>query len=96
MSMIVPKDWNVTVGFPDGTTGQINLFQMRMMVIAVRFRAEHGMWTPDVAKLRLTKKKVCDMFYINPAYAKTYEQLAETLDECCESMMDELRAARGL
>lgn len=93
MSVIVPKDFDVTVQFPDGSTGKLNLFQMGTMAQMVRFRADHGVWHPSVAKLRLTRASIAERFYIAPEWAKTYSMLADTLAECHESMMAEYRAA---
>ncbi len=89
---MIPKHYDVTVQFPDGSTGNINLFQMGMMAKAVKFRAEHGQWPPSVAKLRLTRAKIAERFYIAPEWARTYAELAETLAECHADMMAELSA----
>lgn len=91
---IRPADYDVEVQFPDGTTRKLNLFQMNMMASAVKFRAETGMWPPSVGKLRLTRAIICERFCIDPQYARTYAELAETLKECHDGMMAELIEAR--
>jgi hypothetical protein len=93
MSTIIPSHFDVTVAFPDGSTAKINLFQMGVMASAVKFRADHGVWPPSVGKLRLTRASICERFFIDPRYAKTYSMLAETLAECHASMMAEREAA---
>lgn len=89
---VIPKNFEVTVAFPSGETATINLFQMGMMASAVKFRADYGMWPPSVGKLRLTKAQICERFFIDPQYAKTYAMLAETLTECHAGMMAERQA----
>lgn len=89
---IIPSHYDVQVAFPSGETVTINLFQMGMMASAVKFRADHGVWPPSVGKLRLTRASICERFYIDPRYAKTYAMLAETLSECHAGMMAERQA----
>lgn len=78
---IVPSNYNVQVDMGGGEIVTINLFQMRMMALAVTFRADIGVWPPSVNKLGLTRQSICERFHIDPAFATTYKQLGETLTE---------------
>lgn len=91
-SCLVPSDYDVMVAFPDGSARKLNLFQMGLMAKAVRMRAETGVWPPSVNKLRLTKAQICEQFCIDPAWARTYSMLADTLEECHADLMSEFRA----
>jgi hypothetical protein len=77
---------DLDVTFPSGETRTVNMIIMLVETQNAEFKANHGMFLPNVGKLRPTVKKLVEKYELDWFASEVFPRGIRTWDECAQAM----------
>jgi hypothetical protein len=82
---------DIEVEFPSGTTKTVNMIRLLVHAQNAEFKARHGLFLPNVAKLNPTVKALREEYEIP---AKTWAEAGEQLRDLHTALTEAIASAR--
>lgn len=79
-------DADLDVTFPSGETRTVNMIVLLVETQNAEFKAKHGMFLPNVAKLRPTVKALREKYELDWFASDVFPRGIRTWEECAQAM----------
>ena len=77
---------DLDVTFPSGKTKTVNMIRLLVQTQNAEFKAEHGMFLPNVGKLHPTVKALREEYELDWWASEVFPKGIRTWDECAQAM----------